>query len=222
MAATALYVSSPLTSGNKPARFRAVSLKQPRQHSIAVRAAKGDSIFSKGTQFFKLGRQEEEGEEEEEQPRSGTQFFTGWGKKEKEQEEEDEEEEEKPAFFGTQRLRFGTRSGNGAATIKGGALVRKEANTALDALPFGRGRRTDPRTVFVAGATGQIGARISQQLLHAGFNIRGGVRDIYFAQQLAEFASQYGVRSLTSFTMLSISYNSLLSDPPFSFDNRLI
>lgn len=166
--------------------------------SVAVRAAKG-------TQFFNLGGRkddEEDEEEEEESAPSGTQFMSafGWGKKAPE--EDVEEEEEKPAFgFGTQRLRFGSKrdTGNGAATTKGGALVKKET-TALDALPFGRGRRTDPRTVFVAGATGQIGARISQQLLHSGFNIRGGVRDIYFAQQLAEFATQYGVRSLIAFS----------------------
>lgn len=169
--------------------------------------ARGSLIVARGTQFFKLGGRKEEPEEEEEEEKrsSGTQFFGalgGWGKKAAEEGGE-EEEEEKPAFFGTQRLRFGTKrggvdSGNGAATAKGGALVRKES-TALDALPFGRGRRNDPRTVFVAGATGQIGARISQQLLHAGFNIRGGVRDIYFAQQLAEFATQYGVRSRTTY-----------------------
>ena len=69
---------------------------------------------------------------------------------------------------------------NGTAIVKGGALVRKES-TPLDALAFGRGHRNDPRTMFVAGAIGQIVARSSHQLLHAGFNIRGGVWDIYFA-----------------------------------------
>ncbi|EFJ25201.1 hypothetical protein SELMODRAFT_57383, partial [Selaginella moellendorffii] len=56
-------------------------------------------------------------------------------------------------------------------------------------------RAPDAKTVFVAGATGQIGARVSQQLLRSGFTVRGGVRDLYFAQQLAEFATQYGVIS---------------------------
>lgn len=182
------------------------ALEEQRQRAVVVRAAKDGSIFAKGTQFFKLGGRKEEADEEEEEEAapSGTQFFSGlggWGKKAAEKNVEDEEEaNEKPALFGTQRLRFGTKrgsvdSGNGAA--KGGALVKKES-TALDALPFGRGRRNDPKTVFVAGATGQIGARISQQLLHSGFTVRGGVRDIYFAQQLAEFATQYGVRSLTT------------------------
>jgi nucleoside-diphosphate-sugar epimerase len=55
--------------------------------------------------------------------------------------------------------------------------------------------------VFVAGATGQIGARITQQLLRSGFNVRGGVRDLYFAQQLAEFSTQYGVSSSTIILM---------------------
>jgi hypothetical protein len=178
-------------------------LEEQRPRAIAVRAGKEKGIYAKGTQFFKLGGRKAEEDEEEEAVSSGTQFFGGLGgwrrKKAAGDGGEDEEEvSEKPARFGTQRLRFGTKrggvdSGNGAATVKGGALVRKES-TPLDALAFGRGRRNDPRTVFVAGATGQIGARISQQLLHAGFNIRGGVRDIYFAQQLAEFATQYGVR----------------------------
>ena len=191
-----------------PARFVAGGKDgERRQRGIAVRAKDGSS-FAKGTQFFKLGgRKGEADEEEKEAAPSGTQFFKGlggWGKKAREDVEEDDEPNEKPGFFGTQRIKFGTKrdsadSGNGAAaTGKGGALVRKES-TALDALPFGRGRRSDPRTVFVAGATGQIGARISQQLLHSGFNVRGGVRELYFAQQLAEFATQYGVRSLTTY-----------------------
>ncbi|KAG0604947.1 hypothetical protein M758_9G021200 [Ceratodon purpureus] len=193
-------VAAASTSGSSR---RAQSLASFGRNGGEVRAGRGRVVVAGGTQFFKLGgrKEEPEEEEEEEERSSGTRFFSGlggWGRKAVKEEGEGEgEEEEKPAFFGTQRIRFGTKrggveSGNGAATAKGGALVRKES-TALDALPFGRGRRNDPRTVFVAGATGQIGARISQQLLHAGFNIRGGVRDIYFAQQLAEFATQYGV-----------------------------
>ena len=173
------------------------SLEEQRPRAIAVRTGKEKGIYAKGTQFFKLGGRKEEEDEKEEAVSSGTQFFGGLGgwRRKKADGGEDEEVSEKPARFGTQRLRFGTKrggvdSGNGAATVKGGALVRKES-TPLDALAFGRGRRNDPRTVFVAGATGQIGARISQQLLHAGFNIRGGVRDIYFAQQLAECATQF-------------------------------
>ncbi|XP_024379714.1 protein PLASTID TRANSCRIPTIONALLY ACTIVE 16, chloroplastic [Physcomitrium patens] len=168
--------------------------------------AGNDEASPSGTQFFTgLGGwgKKPKADVDSEPARGGTQFFSGiggWGKKQAEdQMEEDEESSEQPASFGTQRLRFGTKRGsvdnaNGAGTMRGGALVKKE-NTALDVLPFGRGRRSDPKTVFIAGATGQIGARISQQLLRAGFNIRGGVRELYFAQQLAEFATQYGVIS---------------------------
>ncbi|CAM6123065.1 unnamed protein product [Calypogeia fissa] len=135
-------------------------------------AAKGASdVKSRGTQFFGLGgtRKKKAAEEEEAPKKSGTQLFG----------------------FGTQKKKAGTANGS----TNGSALALRKGTTALEALPFGRGRRVDPKTVFVAGATGQVGARISQQLLRAGFSVRGGVPDLYVAQQLAEFATQYGVIS---------------------------
>ncbi|GLJ41489.1 hypothetical protein SUGI_0858630 [Cryptomeria japonica] len=61
--------------------------------------------------------------------------------------------------------------------------------------PFGLGklRQQEPKTVFVAGATGQFGARISQMLLRQGFTVRAGVTDLSFAQDLAQFAIQYKI-----------------------------
>lgn len=56
-------------------------------------------------------------------------------------------------------------------------------------------RRKDPRTVFVAGATGQAGARIAQSLLRQGFNVRAGVPELAAAQELARLAAQYKVSS---------------------------
>lgn len=54
-------------------------------------------------------------------------------------------------------------------------------------------RRKEPGTVFVAGATGQAGIRISQTLLRQGFSVRAGVPDLAAAQELARLAAQYKV-----------------------------
>jgi hypothetical protein len=166
---------------------------QKRGQGGGVRAAAEEKeenfLQSLGTQFFKAGGTKKETAKPDEP--SGTQFF-GIGTRKKKAVEEEEEPKK-----GTQLFNFGTqkKSGTQAGTTNGSALAVRKGTTALtESLPFGRGRRVDPKTVFVAGATGQIGARISQQLLRAGFNVRGGVPDLYVAQQLAEFSTQYGVR----------------------------
>ncbi|KAJ9172397.1 hypothetical protein P3X46_015639 [Hevea brasiliensis] len=56
-------------------------------------------------------------------------------------------------------------------------------------------RRKDPRTVFVAGATGQAGIRIAQTLLREGFSVRAGVPVLEAAQELARFAVEYKIIS---------------------------
>ncbi|KAG0484134.1 hypothetical protein HPP92_012218 [Vanilla planifolia] len=61
------------------------------------------------------------------------------------------------------------------------------SSTSLFAVP----RRKDPNTVFVAGATGQSGARIVLALLRMGFNVRAGVPDLTAAQELARLAAAY-------------------------------
>lgn len=55
------------------------------------------------------------------------------------------------------------------------------------------GRRKDPGTVFVAGATGQAGVRIAQSLLREGFKVRAGVPELGAAQELALLAAKYKV-----------------------------
>ncbi|XP_051134685.1 protein PLASTID TRANSCRIPTIONALLY ACTIVE 16, chloroplastic [Andrographis paniculata] len=57
------------------------------------------------------------------------------------------------------------------------------------------GRRKDPATVFVAGATGQAGIRIAQTLLRQGFSVRAGVPDLAAAQELALLAAKYKIIS---------------------------
>ncbi|CAN8268278.1 unnamed protein product [Cochlearia groenlandica] len=63
-------------------------------------------------------------------------------------------------------------------------------------LGFGNNRlRKDPGTVFVAGATGQVGIRIAQTLLQQGFSVRAGVPDLGAAQDLARVAATYKILS---------------------------
>ncbi|XP_030464461.1 protein PLASTID TRANSCRIPTIONALLY ACTIVE 16, chloroplastic [Syzygium oleosum] len=62
-------------------------------------------------------------------------------------------------------------------------------------LSFGNTRRKDPGMVFVAGATGQAGIRIAQQLLREGFSVRAGVPELGAAQELARLAAQYKIIS---------------------------
>lgn len=67
-------------------------------------------------------------------------------------------------------------------------------------LNFGGLRRKEPGTVFVAGATGQVGIRIAQTLLRQGFSVRAGVPDLAAAQELARLAAKYKV----TFTILLV------------------
>ncbi|KAJ7558637.1 hypothetical protein O6H91_04G049400 [Diphasiastrum complanatum] len=163
-----------------------------RHKSMFIRA--GSPVKRSGTQSFSAGRKKKN---DTKPALGGTQHFRFENReKKRENEEEHEEEEDEEPPFGTQLLKFATRRGgstqSGGLSSGGSSLVLKKDPSGLESVSLGRLRRTDPRTVFVAGATGQIGARISQQLLRNGFSVRGGVRDLYFAQQLAEFAAQYG------------------------------
>ncbi|PKA61928.1 Protein TIC 62, chloroplastic [Apostasia shenzhenica] len=63
--------------------------------------------------------------------------------------------------------------------------------TAPSSSLFSNRRRKDPNTVYVAGATGQSGARIVLTLLHKGFAVRAGVPELSFAQELASLAAAY-------------------------------
>ncbi|XP_042474667.1 protein PLASTID TRANSCRIPTIONALLY ACTIVE 16, chloroplastic-like [Zingiber officinale] len=60
---------------------------------------------------------------------------------------------------------------------------------------FAGARRKDPRSVFVAGATGQAGARIAWALLRQGFTVRAGVSDLAAAQDVARLAAAYKIIS---------------------------
>ncbi|KAK4849952.1 hypothetical protein QYF36_002389 [Acer negundo] len=68
-------------------------------------------------------------------------------------------------------------------------------NNPANGLSFGNSRKKDPRTVYVAGATGQAGVRIAQSLLREGFSVRAGVPELAAAQELARLAAKYKIIS---------------------------
>lgn len=51
----------------------------------------------------------------------------------------------------------------------------------------------DDNVVFVAGATGRLGARAVKECVRAGFTVRAGVRDLDKGNELIETAKQYNV-----------------------------
>ncbi|KAI5064685.1 hypothetical protein GOP47_0019380 [Adiantum capillus-veneris] len=174
--------------------LRPVALFSQRQtcsnrHLILVRAQDA----KKGTRIFKFNKKQEAATDEPPEARPGTRLFRFGGPKKQDDEKEEEEDTSPVGKFGTQlfkNLGSSLKKQGASGSAKGGVLV-----PATKDLSFSLPRRQDPRTVFVAGATGQIGARIVQKLLREGFSVRAGVRDLFVAQQLAEFATQYGVVS---------------------------
>ncbi|KAK3018623.1 hypothetical protein RJ639_003492 [Escallonia herrerae] len=99
----------------------------------------------------------------------------------------EEDQAEKPAKSGPFRFDFGK-----LPDVK--ALIPVVTNPT-SGLSFNQ-RRKDPGTVFVAGATGQAGVRISQMLLREGFSVRAGVSELGAAQELARFAATYKIISI--------------------------
>ncbi|KAK1297954.1 hypothetical protein QJS10_CPB14g00670 [Acorus calamus] len=75
------------------------------------------------------------------------------------------------------------------------SLIPAMVNQPSTSLFFSNQRRKDPRTVFVAGATGQAGVRIAQALLRQDFAVRAGVPDLSDAQELARLAAKYKIIS---------------------------
>jgi hypothetical protein len=146
--------------------------------AAAAAASAGDepsssSSSSRGLQLFKFGLKRNEDEEEEE------------GGIEEDGSSGDESSPFASVLEAWKRLNEGSR-GEGLVPVANVLGAARSASV----------RRQDPRTVFVAGANGQIGARSAQKLLRQGLVVRGGVRDLFAAQQLAEFATQYGVRPI--------------------------
>ena len=49
--------------------------------------------------------------------------------------------------------------------------------------------------MFVAGATGRLGARVVRELLGAGYRVRAGVRSAEKADDFIQIATSYGLLS---------------------------
>ncbi|KAL6764668.1 hypothetical protein V8C86DRAFT_1360984 [Haematococcus lacustris] len=60
------------------------------------------------------------------------------------------------------------------------------------------------KTIFVAGATGRLGARVVRELLAAGFKVRAGARDVEAAQKAVDVAEAYGLLSVRQLQQLEI------------------
>ncbi|KAK2993157.1 hypothetical protein RJ640_015344 [Escallonia rubra] len=100
----------------------------------------------------------------------------------------EEDQAEKPAKSGPFRFDFGK-----LPDVK---FLIPVVTNPTSGLSFNQ-RRKDPGTVFVAGATGQAGVRISQMLLREGFSVRAGVSELGAAQELAKFAATYKVSAFS-------------------------
>lgn len=68
----------------------------------------------------------------------------------------------------------------------------------------GKGLKRDEDVIFVAGATGRLGARIVKECLAKGFTVRAGVRSMEKGQQLIETGKQYGVLSAAELSKLEL------------------
>lgn len=98
----------------------------------------------------------------------------------------DDEKESLPAKSNPFRFDFGK-----IPDVKSLIPVVKNPSPGLS---FGQ-RSKDSGTVFVAGATGQAGIRITQTLLRQGFSVRAGVLELSAAQELAQLAAKYEIIS---------------------------
>eukprot|EP00879_Flechtneria_rotunda_P001613 GHRR01001773.1.p1 GENE.GHRR01001773.1~~GHRR01001773.1.p1 ORF type:complete len:965 (+),score=490.83 GHRR01001773.1:1271-4165(+) len=88
----------------------------------------------------------------------------------------------------------GTRKqgGTGTSSVPGlGNLLGTITRTIGKAAPK-KGPK-DSRTVFLAGATGRLGARVLRELLQAGFKVRAGARNLDAAKESADIAVQFGL-----------------------------
>lgn len=83
------------------------------------------------------------------------------------------------AVEGTRKMRLG----EGTQKLRLGTIQ----------LQRGGARAKDPKTVFVAGATGRLGARVVRELLAQGFSVRAGARDMDKAAEWKALATQYGI-----------------------------
>lgn len=72
------------------------------------------------------------------------------------------------------------------------AATQPKKGTQKLSFNINRGRR-DNKTVFVAGGTGRLGARIVRELVNKGFNVRAGTRNVDRAQSYVDTAAAFGI-----------------------------
>lgn len=78
----------------------------------------------------------------------------------------------------------------GSQLVKAGSQLTE---TLTGTTRVAKKNAVDANTVFVAGATGRVGARIVKECVRAGFNVRAGVRNLDKGNELIETAKQYNV-----------------------------
>lgn len=93
---------------------------------------------------------------------------------------------------GTQNLRLGTiQLQRGAARAKDPKMVRAGSENRSSHCEVTLDNAVNQ--VFVAGATGRLGARVVRELLAQGFSVRAGTRDTDKAAEWKALATQYGI-----------------------------
>lgn len=78
----------------------------------------------------------------------------------------------------------------GSQLVKAGSQLTE---TLTGTTRVAKKNAVDDNTVFVAGATGRLGARIVKECVRAGFTVRAGVRNLEKGNELIETAKQYNV-----------------------------
>ncbi|KAL3145005.1 hypothetical protein ABBQ32_003507 [Trebouxia sp. C0010 RCD-2024] len=114
-----------------------------------------------------------------------------------------------PARKLTNKVKAATATQSSRAGIPRGGSARKQASRPQDSTPPKKqeglrvgtfslggsgGRKSDPNTVFVAGATGRLGCRVVREILgNKKLKVRAGARNPQEARDLVKTATEYGL-----------------------------
>ncbi|KAF5835146.1 hypothetical protein DUNSADRAFT_7821 [Dunaliella salina] len=78
-------------------------------------------------------------------------------------------------------------------TIVPQASFLESLTSKLRPKPKPEPKKAQAKTVFVAGSTGRVGARIVRELLAQGYTVRAGARNVEGAQEAIDVAEAYGL-----------------------------
>ncbi|KAL3145400.1 hypothetical protein ABBQ38_001647 [Trebouxia sp. C0009 RCD-2024] len=114
-----------------------------------------------------------------------------------------------PAKKLTNKVKAATATQSSRAGIPRGGSARKQASRPQESSPTKKqeglrvgtfslggsgGRKSDPNTVFVAGATGRLGCRVVREILgNKKLKVRAGARNPQEARDLVKTATEYGL-----------------------------